>query len=100
MSEQLRLQILSIFRDIHDSASGEIREDVDLGQELGENVAQMQTQLDILEDQGLVSVDKSFGPSCGAVITPRGLLYLEHIEEHIKRQKPKGPLGFRAPRGE
>lgn len=95
MSDQLRLQILLLLRKRHKSGSTQIKEDGELARELSQPVVEIQTQLDILEDQELVTLYKSFGPSYGATITPRGLFYLEQVERKIQEQKQERPLGFR-----
>lgn len=96
MSDQLRLQILCLLQERHKSGLAQIKEDSELATELNQPLLEMQAQLDILEDQKLVTLYKSFGPSYGATITPRGLLYLEQVETQIQNEKNKRPLGFRS----
>jgi len=81
MSEELGLKILSNLRDHHKNGSAAYKEDVELAVELGQETAEIQTQLDLLEKKGLVSLVKAFGPSYGAIITPQGLDHLEQIED-------------------
>ena len=92
MSAKLRLQILVGL------SSAVIKEDVELAEELGQSKEEIQIQLDILENQGFGKLTKTFGPSYDAEITPGGRLYLEQVEEQLKKQKPKNPLGFKPPK--
>lgn len=79
--KELRKAILLILREHDKSGSAAYKEDTELAEELGQPVDEIQRQLDILEFEGSVTLAKAFGPSYGARITPRGLLYLEQIEE-------------------
>lgn len=95
MSDKLSVQILLLLRERHRSGSSEIKEDTELAEQISQPVLETQTQLEILEDQELVTLYRSFGPSYGATITPSGLLFLEQVANQIQGQKQKRPLGFR-----
>jgi dihydroorotase len=98
MGESICLQILLSLQERHKSGSAEIKSDVELAQELRQTVTEIQIHLDILEDQKLVTLYKSFGPSYGATITPHGLLFIKQVEKQVKEHKRKRPIGFRPPR--
>lgn len=96
MGRQIRLGILLVLREHDKSGSADYKDDTQLANELGQPVDEIQRQLRILGDQEYVDLTEQFGPSYSAIITPRGLLYLEELEDQVPPpQKP--PMGFKRP---
>ena len=77
MSNVIRRKILEILKAHDDSGSAQYYSDKKLAEELGMSVKEVQDQLEILEGQGLMEVDKVMGPEYSAMINHRGKLYLE-----------------------
>lgn len=96
MNQQLRLAILLILQEHEKTGSANFIEDAELAEELGQPIDEIQRQLRILRDQELVDLTEQFGPSYSAVIGPRGLLYLDQVEEQALPPK-KPPIGFKKP---
>ena len=77
MSQAIRQRILEILKAHDQTGSAVIYSDERLVNDLAIGVKEVQDQLDILEEEGLVEVYRAFGPSYAATITPMGKLHLE-----------------------
>jgi len=79
MSDTLRTQILAILDDSRQNRFGQFMSDKDIAIATGQDVAEIQRQLDILESEDLVALAKAMGPTYGARIKPKGMIVREGI---------------------
>jgi hypothetical protein len=87
--DTLRTEILRGIAEHETTAKG-YAEDSALAEKIGVPLAELQGQLEILQSSGHVELVRTFGPTYGACLTPKGRLALERrpIEE------PTNRLGF------
>jgi DNA-binding transcriptional ArsR family regulator len=77
MSEIVRQKILAVLDEHSRTGSAKFKSDNEIARATGEDVSEVQRQLDILEVEDLVSVAKGMGPTYGARIKPKGMLLVE-----------------------
>lgn len=93
MSDTLRAHILATLGDHSRTGSAESKSDKDIATATGQDVAEIQRQLDILESEDLVALAKTMGPTYGARIKPKGMA----VMERLRAAAPKPPtrrIGF------
>ena len=93
MSDTLRAQILLILDEHSRTGSAESKSDKDIATATGQDIGEIQRQLDILESEDLVSVAKAMGPTYGARIKPKGLVVVERLRSPAP-PPPTRRIGF------
>lgn len=96
MSESLRVQILAILDQHSRAGSAEFKSDKDIAHAMGQDIGEIQRQLDILEAEDFVSLTKAMGPTYGARIKPKGMVAVERLRAPGQQPQPPNRLiGFR-----
>ena len=101
MSEDVRLKVLAYLRLHAASGSSQYLDEAVLASKTGASADEVRLQLDILEASGMIESPNTFA-SHGAVISPRGMLYLEEAvrtmdsssRRRIAFEPPGPPPGF------
>lgn len=93
MSDTLRAQILLILDDHSRTGSATFKKDKDIAAATGQDVGDVQRQLDILESEDLVSLAKAMGPTYEAQIKPKGMVVVERLRSPALPQ-PTRKIGF------
>ncbi len=95
MNRTLRTRILILLAQQEREDPSRYKDDSDLAEALGADRAEVQRQLENLDEQGLADLVKTFGGH-SARITPRGRLVVEEVQERLSEQEPddRRPIGF------
>lgn len=93
MSDALKAHILTILDDHSRTGSAEFKSDKDIANATGQDIGEVQRQLDILESEDLISLAKAMGPTYGARIKPKGMVVMERLRAAAP-QPPTRRIGF------
>jgi hypothetical protein len=88
--DTLRTKILQHTAKHEETKAGRYLEDTALAAAIGELLADIQKQIGILKESGLLDVVEVFGPSYQVCLTPKGELALEAPPPTT----PTTPIGF------
>jgi Fe2+ or Zn2+ uptake regulation protein len=95
MSQELRLRIL-LYLELHaQSGSSQYVDDQVLATKTGSSVREVQRDLDVLEELGLIESGNAFG-SQSAIISPNGSLFLEGAMRAMSEPERRR-IGFEPP---
>jgi hypothetical protein len=89
---EMEYEILSMLEQHEATGTSDLLEDKAIAQQLNTDLVRVQRELEKLEDQQLITIAKTFGPSYAAQLTPRGRGALRALEPPT--QPPNRPIGF------
>lgn len=83
MSQELRIKLLRLLEEHSRTGSNKYKSDSDLAKESGVSVGEVQKQLEILEMEELIKLEKVFGAH-NAIISSKGSLTVEQIDAQTR----------------